>query len=1013
MRNNKDIGEANFLSNLEEIFDSDIPPEKKRAKSKESLKEFVKSLNAEELTEYIDKVKRGFKDPNILTESAANFINSIMKLGDKYISVPKFYLSILSKYRYPDDVLWLQKSQVLDEFFSTKTNEEFDNLLTKLKEESEHYAEEFDSITDDPAEQLCRIMDFGVVVTSPLGSFMGYLIDRLRAVISEEDFLVSLRCMDLILNYHASEEDLFFISLTFIQTTHNDADFPEQLKKTAEILGDFGLLDMELNKKWSDEFIAKLIKRASEPGPNPNSTQQPFMVTKTPPDDIKKTKSMEKTKTKSPVKAKGEKKPKTSPTPSNNRNSYKNITISENEFVQAGKDGSRSVVSKSPLDVPVEEDKETKYNTPFLDRFGEDLCKKALEGKIDPLIGRDKEIRALTEILSNRKKSSAVLIGKAGCGKTAIVEYLATLIVNKKVPTKLVGTRLISLPMSSIQAGAGMRGELEGRLLNILNEVKNSKQKIILYMDEIHQLGQGFDGSQISDILKPDIASGKVTIIGSTTEKEYRRYIERDQALVRRFSRIIVEEPTIAETIDILKKSMENYSNVHRVQYPDDVIEFAVRTSSRYLRDNARPDLPFGVLDRAGSSCELNHESIYKRLDNRKKKLQKALSKLQKKKADVVFDSSFDPTVNMDQTDALDMEISNIQSKIDVLQDPKKSDKSVWPKVTIREVAEVISNAANIPIDVILEPEIDKLAKLEETISQYVIGQEAAVKTIAKALCSSYLGLRDPNKPIASFMFIGPTGVGKTELAKKVAELVFGTEEAFLRIDGGEYSQSFNDSKLLGAAPGYVGFNTTPSVFDKIRRRPYTLLLVDEVEKIHPDIVNKVFLSILDEGVVTLSDQTKVDMRNCVIVFTGNVGSTVINNTPFNLTTLTDEKREEIKKEGYKDALRDRFRPEFLGRLTEVVCFNSLNKDKMKEILELEIVKFKEKTGRTLTMTDELKDYILNKVDYDLGVRNLSLVIKEEITDKMSEAILKDKKLYKKVAVTADYKDNKVIVNFK
>jgi ATP-dependent Clp protease ATP-binding subunit ClpC len=909
----------------------------------------------------------------LLTERAKKVMQSIVNVNGK-ITLPQLFhhlfRGIITK-EHRDIFLENADDSVLCKYVDSKPEDETKQFLQRLTDIATKSGQNMESIP--MSEVLTNLNNFGNFVVNCVHGFKDFnkiMLTQAENKVSKDNYQRMQKLFD---DHKFSIEDFIILMLQMLgfykKDTGNEA-IRKIIKEVApdelvDALDDYGLLDESISGEWRNNYFKSLLSDAAEMVGGGS-----FMS--------------------------GMKMPELE-------------TITQEEFVQAGSDGSRKVGKKDDLDIKVEDDSE-ESDTPYLDHYSEDLCLQAKKGEIDPLIGRDKEMRSLFEILCSRKKKSAVLIGPAGSGKTSLVEHLATLIVNDKVPEPLKGVRLVSLPVSSIEAGASVRGELEGRISNILTEIRRSKQKIIVYMDEMHQLGSAVDGKNISDIMKPYIANGSVTVIGSTTNQEFRKYIEKDRALERRFGKIIIEEPTIEETIDILKKSINIYSDTHKVQYPDDVIEFAVRTAARYIHDNSNPDLSLGILDRAGSACKIDHSATYKKLERKKSIITKELEKLKTKKTNLVFESEDDPT-KLDSARLIDVQIDQLEKDLESLTNPAAEDKTKWPKVTIKDVANVISYAANVPVDTIIEPEIDKLARLKSEISKVVIGQESAVETMARALCRSYLGLRNPNKPIASFMFIGPTGVGKTELAKKTAEIVFGSPEALLRIDGGEFSMQHTDTKLLGAPPSYIGYDQPP-VFDKIRKRPYTLVLVDEVEKIHPDIVNKVFLSILDEGFVTLSDQTKVDLRNCVIVFTGNIGSDAVNRISFNLTE-TKEESEKAKSEMYRSALKSYFRPEFLGRLTDIICFNSLNHDKMREVLDLELKKFESRTGKSITLADDVKDFLVSKADDKFGARNLGQVIQKELEDKIADQILATPALIKKKKVAVTLKDGDLIVTLK
>jgi ATP-dependent Clp protease ATP-binding subunit ClpC len=919
-----------------------------------------------------------------LTENAAGLLKYLTNMSPSDINAPFLvYLLLGGEPSVPVDDDGLIKKAL--------TDQQIEELKEACLDLAKKEAEEFNSLSG--SDQVSKVSDFRDLVQGSCFKYLTFQFMKVSSLVTDkidvgEESMAKLysKGADLI---KFSTEDLFFLLVVRL-SVNSMPDAHVRLSALSdefiEKFEEFGLKVDDPNVgfllEWRDKFLTKFTDVFSSLGDD---------VLK----EIFKKEKIEKS-TLNPTK------------PSKKKSSSSKIdtrVITAEEFVQAGRDGkSQKAVTKDL------EDLENSGDTPYLDRFGLDLCKEAKKGKITPIFGREKELGELIDILCCKKKKSALFIGKAGCGKTSIVEYLATLIVEDKVPNELKNTRLVSIPLSNITAGASMRGELESRLNGIISEATSPNRKVILYMDEMHVIGNNtIDSDSLVNSMKPYLANGTLTMIGSTTEEEYRRYIEKDKALNRRFSKILVLEPSVKDTVDIINKSIDSYSKFHKVKYSEDVVEYCVNTCERYLHESARPDQPLNILDRAGSACKLDHVSVYKKISKKVKSVEDEIFSLKQQRSDLVFGSITDPT-KMDEAFSLD---STIEIKEKELSDLRNStDCSEWPSVSVKDIAKVISDVANIPLDVILEPEINKLAKLPDELGNVVIGQKEAITEVTKALFRSYLGLRNPNRPIASFMFIGPTGVGKTELAKKVAEVVFGTEEAFLRIDGGEYSQSFNDSKLLGAAPGYVGFNTTPSVFDKIKRRPYTLVLVDEVEKIHPDIVNKVFLSILDEGKITLSDKTEVDMKNCIIVFTGNVGSSIVGRVSFN----PSDTKEDIEKENskaYMDALNRYFRKEFLGRLTKVVCFNSLGRDEMRTILDLELVKFEKNSGKTLELSDNLRSHILDNVDFTLGARNLSLALQDIVIDKITDKIIEDKKLIKKKKISADFVDDNVIISFK
>ena len=569
-------------------------------------------------------------------------------------------------------------------------------------------------------------------------------------------------------------------------------------------------------------------------------------------------------------------------------------------------------------------------NTPTLNQFGEDLTKKAEEGKLDPVIGRTNEIQRIIQVLSRRTKNNPCLVGESGVGKTAIVEGLAEKIISGDVPEILKTKRIVNMDISGMVAGAKYRGDFEERIKKALAEVKKAGN-IILFIDEIHTIvgaGSAEGAIDAANILKPLLARGEIQLIGTTTMQEYRKYIEKDAALERRFSPIDVPEPSYEDTILILKGLRDKYEAHHNVKITDEAIEAAVTLSTRYINDRFLPDKAIDLIDEAASKARLRAFSEPDLL----KKLQTQIEEIEKDKEEAIRSQKFEKAAEL-----RDKEIE-LREKCDK-EEEKWQNKNTKTMITIDEesIAEVISNSTGIPADKINNNENEKLKNLEEELHKRVIGQSEAVSAVAKAIRRGRVGLKDPNRPIGSFLFLGPTGVGKTELSKAVAEVLFGEEKDLIRIDMSEYMEPHSVSKLIGSPPGYVGFEEGGQLTEKIRRKPYSVILLDEVEKAHPDVMN-ILLQILDDGRLTDSNGRTVDFKNTVIIMTSNIGARMITdkkNLGFGNSNQNEQKDYENIRKDVMAELKKEFKPEFINRIDEITVFHKLNDEEIKQIIDL------------------------------------------------------------------------------
>ena len=609
----------------------------------------------------------------------------------------------------------------------------------------------------------------------------------------------------------------------------------------------------------------------------------------------------------------------------------------------------------------------------YLDTFGTNLTQKARDNKLDAVIGRDKEIQRMIQILNRRQKNNPCLIGEPGVGKTAIAQGLAIKIANQNVPAKLLNKEVYLLDMTSVVAGTQFRGQFEGRMKGIIDECK-TYGNIILVIDEIHNImgaGDGENAMNAANILKPSLANGEIQLIGTTTLKEYRKHIEKDSALERRFQPLIVEEPSIQDSIEILKGIKKYYEEFHKVKISNDVIEKTVLMSEKYIHDRFLPDKAIDILDEACSKINLNNKELYKL-----ELLKNELAKVQSEKDEAVSTDSIEDY----------QKAANLKTReCTLLKDIDELNKKLTIKnLTVQDIAVVIENATKIPVKKITEAETQKLLNLEKNLHKRIVGQDAAVEAVSRAIRRNRAGLQSTKRP-PSFIFVGPTGVGKTELAKSLAYEMFGNEESIIRIDMSEYMESHSASKLIGSPPGYVGYDDAGQLTEKVKRKPYSIILLDEIEKAHPDIFN-LLLQILDDGKLTDSQGNTVNFQNTIIIMTSNAGSNLNHNSiGFGKQTVDKSKIE--------DSLKEVFRPEFLNRVDEIIIFDSLNTDQLLEIIDLLL----KETSSALAdknigfeITPEAKQFILEKgTDLKYGARPLRRTIQRYIEDEISDLILR------------------------
>lgn len=633
-----------------------------------------------------------------------------------------------------------------------------------------------------------------------------------------------------------------------------------------------------------------------------------------------------------------------------------------------------------------ERGKMEKSKTPVLDNFGRDLTRLAEEAKLDPVVGREREIERVAQVLSRRKKNNPVLIGEPGVGKTAIAEGLAMRIVQRKVSRVLYDKRIVTLDLAALVAGTKYRGQFEERMKAVMNELEKSPD-VILFIDELHTIvgAGGASGSlDASNMFKPALARGEIQCIGATTLDEYRQYIEKDGALDRRFQKILVDPSTPAETIEILKNIKDKYEEHHNVRYSEEAIELAVGLSERYITERYLPDKAIDVMDEAGARVHLGNIRVPEDIV----RLEEEIEGIREDKNRVVKSQRFEEAARLRDTEKK-------------LQEQLEEAKKEWERkaeteihdVTSKDISQVVAMMTSIPVDKISEPESKKLLRMEEELKERVIGQDEAIAKLARAIRRTRAGLKDPKRPIGSFIFLGPTGVGKTELAKVLTEYLFDSQDSLIRIDMSEYMEKFAVSRLVGAPPGYVGYEEGGQLTEKVRRKPYSVVLLDEIEKAHPDVFN-ILLQVLDDGILTDGLGRKIDFRNTIIIMTSNIGARDIKNlgkgigfsqgnVDFDYNTL---------KSTVEDALKRVFNPEFLNRIDDVIVFHPLEKKHIYEIIDImatELFARAEGIGINIELTREAKDFLVDKgFDAKFGARPLRRAIQKYVEDPMAEAIL-------------------------
>ena len=668
-------------------------------------------------------------------------------------------------------------------------------------------------------------------------------------------------------------------------------------------------------------------------------------------------------------------------------NKYEELSGSDSFPDEKENEDEDSIKKENPFVQTSEIKSNKKSKTPVLDNFGRDLTNMALNDKLDPVVGREKEIERVSQILSRRKKNNPLLIGEPGVGKSAIAEGLALRIIQKRVSRVLYNKRVVTLDLASLVAGTKYRGQFEERMKAVMNELEKNND-IILFIDEIHTIvgAGGATGSlDASNMFKPALARGEIQCIGATTLDEYRQSIEKDGALERRFQKILVEETSTEETLEILKNIKDKYESHHSVTYTDKALEACVDLSFRYISDRFLPDKAIDALDEAGSRVHIQNMNVPKKVIE----LEDELEKIREQKTSVVKKQKYEEAAKL-RDDEKKVERSLLAAQ-DEWNEASKKNRII---VDETHIADVVSMMTNIPVNKIVKSEKNKLSKLSSTISEKLIGQKEAVEKVVKSIQRNRSGLKAPDKPIGSFIFLGQTGVGKTQLAKILAEEIFESEESLIRIDMSEYMEKFAISRLIGAPPGYVGYEEGGQLSEKVRRRPYSVILLDEVEKAHPDVFN-MLLQVLDDGFLTDSLGRKVNFQNTIIIMTSNIGARQLKDFGTGVGFETSSQKaqsDEIQKGVITNALKKTFAPEFLNRIDDFVIFNSLDKKAISSIVEIELKKLMfrvEKLGYKILLTKSAKSFIVEKgYDTKYGARPLKRALQKYVEDLIAEQIV-------------------------